>query len=279
MGFGLDLAGYGRGKTSLAAIVPKGDAADITLLLKSVFSPKRKFDLNEPLADVVTEEIQTLRKCLEFGPVAVDVPIHLQNLREPKSSKRPWQLTLRPVDKALSALAPLASLISAPVARFRQIMEEGQFRLATPRQHVAVRENPVFETYPKGTLRLWWGDNDEDVDSYKSKDKQKAARACESICSRLNIRLTDATEELTDDDLDAILCSLAAVSNESEQWTEDDLKRRLRDRFGAGRHGLSEQDVASMCLPDGYRILKLPIPLGELKVRAKSFSDWIAAAA
>ena len=115
--------------------------------------------------------------------------------------------------------------------------EETISRLATPRQHVAVRENPVFETYPKGTLRLWWGDNDEDVDLYKSKDKQKAARACESICSRLNIRLTDATEELTDDDLDAILCSLAAVSNESEQWTEDDLKRRLRDRFGAGRTG------------------------------------------
>ena len=275
VGFGLDLAGYGQGKTSLAAIEPKGNAADVTLLLKSVFSPKRKFDLNEPLAKIVTLEIQTLRTCLVSGPVAIDVPIDLQNLRAPKSCKRPWELTFRPVDKALTALAPLASLIGAPVARFRHIVEEGQFIVPKSSQDFET-QNTIFETYPKGTLRLWWSDDDKDVKEYKNKkDAKKAANARRNLCARLNVRLDEVIEELTDDDIDAILCSLAAVAVESEVWTEDDLKRRLKERFGEGRHKLSEEDVANARLPKNYRILKAHNPFTEIRVKAKPFDDWM----
>jgi hypothetical protein len=45
--------------------------------------------------------------------------------------------------------------------------------------------------------------------------------------------LADENFRLTDDDIDAILCSLAAVSTVNEVWTEDDLKRRLKERTQA----------------------------------------------
>jgi hypothetical protein len=96
------------------------------------------------------------------------------------------------------------------------------------------RKNIRFlKHYPKGTLRLWWDDDDQDVKEYKSKDKEKQNWLCRNLCTRLNIELADENFRLTDDDIDAILCSLAAVSTVNEVWTEDDLKRRLKERTQA----------------------------------------------
>ncbi|HWB31690.1 MAG TPA: hypothetical protein VG714_00790 [Acidobacteriaceae bacterium] len=82
---------------------------------------------------------------LHIGPVAVDIPIDLQGLGGPAQISFVWELTRRPVDRALGALAPLADRIGAPTARFRNIVDAGGFGSSLGSR--------LFETYPAGSLK------------------------------------------------------------------------------------------------------------------------------
>jgi hypothetical protein len=72
-GFGIDLAGYTTGKTSLAFVKIDGRLAEATLLRDSALSKKRKS--SDLLREVLEQETKVLRCCMTIAPVAVDVPI------------------------------------------------------------------------------------------------------------------------------------------------------------------------------------------------------------
>jgi hypothetical protein len=237
IGFGLDLSGYTTNKTSLAAVVSKGTAAEAILLRKSSFFGRR--DTNLPLKEVVRAEAQDLKRCLDIGPVAVDIPIDLQDLLFPERAEVVWELTRRPIDKKLNAMPPLADRIGSPVARFSAIMREGNFNSRLGKD--------LFETYPSENLRRI---RFSTIGSEKNSSRREAR---EEFCRAFAIDVSQANE----DDLDAILCALAAVAPKDSLMAEDEF---LLDR------GIP---------PKGFRILKQN-PFSSIMVRQEDFSTWLA---
>jgi hypothetical protein len=190
IGFGIDLAGYTTGKTSLAAIEIHGRAAKATLLRGSALSARRKS--GDALKEFLSQEVSVLRRCLAVGPVAVDVPVDLQGLPNPDGAEYIWQLTRRPIDRAVRAMPPFADRIGAPVARFAAIMREGGF--------AGLVGERLFEAYPAATLRML------KIKAGRYKDV-KVGKALISLCTTLKI------EPLVenDDDIDAIICAITAA--------------------------------------------------------------------
>jgi hypothetical protein len=241
IGFGLDLSGYTTNKTSLAAIVASGEVAEAVLLRCSAFSTRRTSDM--PVRDAVEAEAVVLDQCLSIGPVAVDIPIDLQNLLVPEQAEAIWELTRRPVDKKLNAMPPLADRIGAPVARFSAIMRVGNFghRLGID----------LFETYPAESLRRL-----EFFGNYKAQGSDRMAErdaAMESLCRYLAL---DGNCR-SDDDLDAIICGIAAVAPTEALAPAEEL-------------GLDQR-----MLPNGFRILKRN-PFRNIALRESDFSTWIS---
>jgi Protein of unknown function (DUF429) len=241
IGFGLDLSGYTTNKTSLAAVFANGSSAEAIVLRDSAFSARRTTNMS--VRDAAEAEVSALRQCLGLGPVAVDIPIDLQNLLVPDQAVAIWELTRRPIDKTLNAMPPLADRIGAPVARFSAIMREGDFyhRLG----------NDLFETYPAENLRRL-----EFSGNYKTKGSERLSErdaACESLCRHL------AFDGIcrNDDDLDAIICALTAVAPEDALVSAKEL-------------GLEQGK-----LPTGFRILKRN-PFSNIALKESDFSTWIS---
>ncbi|MGH6713133.1 MAG: hypothetical protein ACREEK_29780 [Bradyrhizobium sp.] len=236
IGFGLDLSGYTTNKTSLAAVVTNGEVAEAILLRNSAFFGAR--DTSLPLQEVARAEARDLKRCLDIGPVAVDIPIDLQDLLFPERAKVIWELTRRPIDKKLKAMPPLADRIGSPVARFSAIMREGNFadRLG----------NDLFETYPSENLRrLRLAATDTEGRISRQEARQEFFRT-------LAMEISRATE----DDLDAILCALAAVASQDSLVAE------------------GEFQLDGGTLPTGFRILKR-IPFSRVILRHEDFSAWL----
>jgi hypothetical protein len=241
IGFGLDLSGYTTNKTSLAAVVANGRSAEAIVLRDSAFTRRRTTNMS--VRDVAKAEASNLKQCLELGPVAVDIPIDLQNLLVPGRAAAIWELTRRPIDKALNAMPPLADRIGAPVARFSAIMREGELRHRLG--------NDLFETYPAENLRRL-----EFSENYKTKGSERRSErdaACESLCRHLAF---DGVCR-NDDDLDAIICALAAVAPEDALVSAKEL-------------GLDQGE-----LPTGFRIIKRN-PFSNIALRESDFSTWIS---
>ncbi len=142
-GFGLDLSGYGRaGGTVLAKAAAQRDRLCVDLLCCDLLRHRR--DGDAPFGPWFEEQRCLLRRCLETGPLAVDIPIDLQGLPTPATPAFVWSLRLRPVDRALRAIAPLADRLGSPVARF--------LHLAAP--FLEQLGAGLMETYPAGSRRL-----------------------------------------------------------------------------------------------------------------------------
>jgi hypothetical protein len=190
IGFGIDLAGYTTGNTSFAAVEIEGEAANATLLRGSALSVKR--ESGDALKSVLSQEAAVLRRCLAVGPVAVDIPIDLQGLPNTDRAEYIWQLTLRPIDRAVKAMPPFADRIGAPVARFAAIMREGDFagRLG----------ETLFEAYPAATLNML----KIRAGRYKGAN---GLNALSSLCTALKIE----PQVENDHDIDAIICAIAAA--------------------------------------------------------------------
>jgi hypothetical protein len=191
IGFGIDLAGYTTGKTSLAVVNVQGHSAQATLLRGSALSKKRKG--TDLLREALKEEVAVLRRCLAIGPVAVDIPIDLQGLPSPTNAERIWQLTRRPVDHVVNAMPAFADRIGAPVARFGAIMREGNF------EHCL--GETLFEAYPAATLKML----KINAGRYKGSN---GAQSLSKLCAVLNLK----PPVENDDDIDAIICAIAAAT-------------------------------------------------------------------
>jgi hypothetical protein len=241
IGFGLDLAGYTTNKTSLAAIESSGSMAVVTLLRGSAFSAKR--EMVSSADETIKEEGEALRRCLDVGPIAIDIPIDLQDLPFPEHPKQLWELTKRPIDKELRAMSPLADRIGAPVARFSAIMRQEKLLDALGSR--------IFETYPAGILRR----QGFVAGLYKSQKKEQVGKKREA-CVALREFLAIRDDIWNDDDLDAIICAITAVA--------------------AGEHLVEPNDyeIAASKLPRGFRLLKRS-PFTEIRVKDEAFSSWI----
>jgi Protein of unknown function (DUF429) len=236
IGFGIDLAGYTTGKTSLAVVEIDGKRAIATLLRGSALSAKRAS--SSPLKEILTQEAAVVWRCLTIGPVAVDIPIDLQDLAGPDHAEFVWQLTRRPIDRAVGAMPPLADRIGAPVARFAAIMREGNF--------AGLLGERLFEAYPAGTLKML----KIEASGYKNED---GVEALNSLCKTLKIE--PAVDR--DDDIDAIICAITAAAPADA----------IHDATALKVEG---------SMPKGFRITK-SLSFDRIEVRVASFDAWMAA--
>ena len=191
LGFGIDLAGYTTGKTTVAVVHIESGSVKATLLRGSALSKKR--ESSACLKQVLDEEVADLRRCFAIGPVAVDIPIDLQGLPNPHNREYIWQLTRRPIDQVVNAMPAYADRIGAPVARFAAIVREGDFD--------ALLGETLFEAYPAGTLKLL----KIKAGQYKG---AKGAQALNCLCATLKIK----PRVDSDDDVDAIICAITAAA-------------------------------------------------------------------
>jgi Protein of unknown function (DUF429) len=235
IGFGIDLAGYTTGKTSLAVVEIDGRHAVATLLRDSALSVKRAS--NSPLKEILTQEAAVVRRCLTIGPVAVDTPIDLQGLTSADHAEFIWQLTRRPIDRAVSAMPPLADRIGAPVARFAAIMREGKF--------AGLLGERLFEAYPGGTLKML----KIEAKGYKG---EAGVEVLNSLCKTLKIE--PAVDR--DDDIDAIICAITAATPVDA----------IHDAIALKVEG---------AMPKGFRIPK-SLSFDRIEARIASFDVWMA---
>jgi hypothetical protein len=234
IGFGLDLAGYTTGKTTLAVVEIEGQNVKATMLRESALSVKRSG--GDALKEVLREEAAALRRCLNIGPLAVDSPIDLQDLRTPIDAEYIWQLTRRPVDRAIGAMPPLADRIGAPVARFAAIMREGDFD--------GLLGEKLFEACPAGTLKML----KIEAGHYKG---EAGADALVHLCETLRIK----PRVESDDDIDAIICAITAAAPADAVHDADAL-------------GISE------AIPRGFRI-PTSLSFDQIIISVASFESWM----
>jgi hypothetical protein len=236
-GFGIDLAGYMTGKTSLAFAETEGRAAHVTILKNSCLSIKHKSNAN--FDAVVANDVAVLRRCFAIAPIAVDVPIDLQGLPNAKRPKELWELTRRPIDRALNGLPPFATFIGAPVARFAAIIYAGKFE--------DLIGESLFEAYPSQT----WKRSRIDAGKYKG-SAGKDARIL--LCKTL--KLEPCVDN--DDDIDAIICALTAAATDDKLCDAGEFR------------GLKGP------IPRGFRILKT-FGFDAITVTTEEFEPWMKA--
>jgi hypothetical protein len=201
----------------------------------SALSVKR--ETSGALKEILRQEAAVLRRCLAIGPVAVDIPIDLQDLNKPDRAEYVWQLTLRPIDRAVRAMPPLANRIGAPTTRFAAIMREGKFADLLGKR--------LFEAYPAGTLRTL----KVEADSYKGAPGVLALR---SLCEALKVEpYVDS-----DDDFDAIICAIAAAAPADA----------VHDAEALGVQGP---------MPKGFRIPK-SLSFDRIETAEARFDAWMA---
>ncbi len=235
IGFGIDLAGYTTGKTSLAVVEIAGRRAKATLLRGSALSVKRAS--SAALKEILRQEAAVLRRCLAIGPVAVDIPIDLQDLNNPDRAEYVWQLTLRPIDRAVRAMPPLADRIGAPAARFAAIMRAGRF--------AGLLGKTLFEAYPAGTLKTL----KVKAGSYKGASGVLALR---SLCGALKVE----PHVDSDDDFDAIICAITAAAPADA----------MHDAKALGVQGR---------MPKGFRIPR-SLAFDRIETAEAGFDAWMA---
>ncbi|MEQ8405529.1 MAG: DUF429 domain-containing protein [Oceanicaulis sp.] len=256
IGFGLDIAGYSGGKSSLAMV--NIESAQATILKDHSFLRKVK---GEATASVpLGADVETLTRCLKIGPVAIDVPIDLQGLPVTPTSRFVWGMTARPVDRFFGGLAPLADKIGAPVARIANTLRAGNLSSR-------VGED-LLETYPAACLQLL----SLEYSGYKGTSASWAEGtwfSSKPVSAKLLNDLRIVAEgpiELTDDDIDAILCAIVAAAPDASKLYGSE----LADRIASGLclpHGEAPE-------PAGYQLLKT-LPYERLYVRARPYDEVI----
>lgn len=258
--FGLDLAGYSTGRSALARLEDCGDGiASVSFIRGGPFGSK--INGVAKLGAVANEEADILCRCLEAGPLAVDIPIDLQGLPNIPDPAWIWQLTMRSVDYAFGGLPPFADRIGSPVARFQNIM-----KLLEAHLHA----EGIVEAYPAASLECMGLPNK----GYKGTSvvySDGVWRMCEGsgektalaqIATALNLTASEQIV-LTDDDLDAILCCLAGISPAEFALEGGELASEVQKRLSS--KGIDASlDICQP--PKGYRLLRTS-PFNEIRVR------------
>lgn len=258
--FGLDLSGFSNNRTRLCKVVRKERGPILATLLPWPCSLPLK--LRSAAHRVIEQEAKQLKECLDLGRVAVDVPIDLQHLLEPRRAHQLWELTQRPVDRAFGGLPPLADKIGAPVARFRAMLTMLR-HLAHDNASELSTGRGLFETYPAASLQLLG------IGSIRYKQQQAVfsggswqsmdGSGLAVLANELRFAAPEGTR-LDDDDLDALICALTALLPEC-CLPKDELMAWVLDRVG--------REIGAAPVPSGYVLLS-KLPDAPVMIAAKS---------
>lgn len=240
--YGIDLSGHGATTTGVvkATLSTKPGLVEAHVLRKS------KWRTTLQLESDVTALRESIRsEMVGMEVVAVDVPLDLTPLASQLTSdasalasrgQYAWQYVKRPVDHYLGGLEPLASYLGAVVSRWRALApDDWQDRL----------DETLFETYPQACLEL----SGISVGSYKSRKAKKSDSAkppkgsrakwsgkewsgaygksltkrnlaaapwtkqhpLARVLRRLKVKGEHQEFVVTDDEVDALICSLVAL--------------------------------------------------------------------
>jgi hypothetical protein len=261
--FGLDIAGYAGGNSGFArADIGSDRVIRVTVYDGHVFGSRLKGA--DPLGTVAEAEQQVLRACCKIGDVLVDTPVDLQGLPCPVNPFFTWELVKRPVDYAFDALAPLANLIGAPVARFQNMLS------ALREEKSSEGFDRVYETYPAASLKLLglWSSG------YGSQSMRFAGGRWEGgplggIANNLEMKGKEG-DAFDGDDFDAALCAITGVVAEDAHLRGEGLSREVYRRIKA-RVAPRHHAWISASVPKNYILMKTP-PEKEIRVVKKQVS-------
>ncbi len=244
--FGLDIAGYAGGNSGFArADLTDDGIITVTIYEGHVFGKKLKG--TEPLGSVVEAERDLVEACRSVGAFFVDTPVDLQGLPNPPHAFFTWELVKRPVDYAFDALAPLANLIGAPVARFQNV-------LSTLLEDGHDGDHGVFETYPAATLKLldlWTsGYGREPV---RFDDGRWEGGPMADIASSLGI-VAEEGETMSGDEFDAAICAITGVVDREKLLEGSELSEEVFEKIQA-KVGARHQDRIPTAVPDNYMLM------------------------
>jgi hypothetical protein len=155
-----------------------------------------------------------------------------------------------------------ASFLGAPVVRFNHLA--ASLGLEPDRLGTV-----LFETYPAGSLSLlpaFVGEACLEDGKHRSYKGSENTATCDRLAQALGIAL-EAGGQLSDDQLDAVICALTALPGRCEG---EGLLRELHERL----------EIAPILLPAGYALLaRLPRgPIAVTIVRHGTLAeclDWI----
>ena len=240
--YGLDLAGYSSGKSTLARAEWVNDGFKIIIYRSHPFS--KKLEGRDLIAQQFEYERQFINALLD--PIYIDVPIDLQGLPTPLNYNFVWELTKRPVDFAFNALPPLADRIGSPVSRMKNALGDNIQNILGTR---------IFETYPKVSL-----DNMlNEVQPYKGKTSTFLGRewvgegGLTPILQQLAVTSEEGTQ-LNDDHVDAMICSLTGVVPEDWLLQGVQLLNAIRQSL-AGKVRAEHLHYLVPTVPNGYVVI------------------------
>ena len=185
---------------------------------------------------------------MSTADVFIDSPIHLQGLPAPQNVEYQWELTFRPVDFALDALAPLADKIGSLSARVQALLSTSSMD--------SLVKGRLFESYPAASLRMlgqrsrnYKGDPATSSGEGSWESAGNFGRLLEAL--RFSAQTGDA---ITDDDFDATLCALCGVIEKPDLLAGNELARFVREKLV--EKGVRSEDAERMSTPINYVLLR-----------------------
>jgi hypothetical protein len=221
---------------------------EIWLLRNSALS--KSYPSRAHLSEVVAAECEAMTAMAHLGPIAIDVPIDLQQIGNSKEAEFVWQLYKRPIDQAFNAMPTLADRIGAPYARMQAILSHsnGTLRL----------DENVFETYPKALLQTITKKTWKGLKGSEARHHEARKRLCDEL---------GWCELETDHDLDAVLCAVAAGADDGTRIAGAALDALISDKL---------PDCLNCRAPQGFILLQGAVPT-IAAVEQEDFNDWIGA--
>lgn len=245
--WGLDLAGFSNNKQGLA----RSERNNNNIISTKVYNkhPFKHTIKSTQSPRAAEERISMLNKC---NPIYIDSPIDTQSLPDSICVEYVWQITKRAIDKCFKALSPYGSNMGSYVSQVKCLLQKSDLQL----------NKNLYETYPRASLyllnKLISYKNSRSVIKVKcdnniwspltnnSTNKHLTKRyGLPCLCNELGLKARDDTV-ITDNEFDAIICSLCGVVDDRHLLKDFELTKYLTSHF-------SEY----FCSPRGYRLLYL----------------------
>lgn len=226
---GIDLAGIAGNDTSVAQVVRDNDELRASIAYPQPLAAN--INGEEAAGPVLGADAALLAGWLQEDPerpVAFDCPIDVQGLVSPSDVDYVWQVRLRPIDHLLNAMAPLGSWLGIVVARCRCTLAYGNLSQQLGRS--------IFETYPKTILerlgltavKRWSATLFPNAPPEVNAQDEEAMGQVLDLLDNLHVGVEDQLN-LSDHDLDAILCAIPLLSD--EMVDEDAITEELRQAY------------------------------------------------
>ena len=238
---GVDLAGLGGKNTAQSLVKRQSSPTEAhpdlhaTILAQGL---SENLDGDAQAAAALLNDANILRDWAEETPIVIDCPLDLQGLPDPADALWIWQLRLRPIDRLFSAMAPLADMIGAVVARARATLRHGNL--------MGALGHTIFESYPAALLqrkdlpspKSWSTMIDAngaitDIRSTSDRNAEQMRTLHNNVtilCGGLRLRAEADLVRITDHELDAVICGVVALTPHPA-----DLDGELEQRFPGRR--------------------------------------------